>query len=121
MKPLAHIGPPLASSLAAIVNVSVLAALLIRRDALRPDASMIRRIALMGMASIVMALALLGLNSLLTMPASHVTFWLAILLSCEVPIGGLLYLLSLHLFGVLDLASALDGVKRRLNRKRGKA
>ena len=121
MKPLAHIGPPLASSLAAIVNVSVLVALLTRRDALRPDGSMLRRIVLMGLASVIMALALLGLNSLLTMPASHVTFWLAILLSCEVPIGGLLYLLSLHLFGVLDLASALDGLKRRLNRKRGKA
>ncbi|AQS84845.1 MAG: murein biosynthesis integral membrane protein MurJ [Acetobacter aceti] len=120
MKPLAHVGPPLASSLAAILNVSILGALLIRRDALRPEPAMLRRIALMGLAASVMALALLGLNSLLILPASHVTFWLAILLSCEVPMGGLLYLLSLHLFGVLDLANALDGLKRRLNRKRGR-
>ncbi|NHN88209.1 murein biosynthesis integral membrane protein MurJ [Acetobacter conturbans] len=121
MKPLVHVGPPLASSLAAILNVCILSSLLIRRDALRPEASTFGRLGLMAAASVVMALALCGLNSFLPMPTQHVTLWLGVLLTIEVPLGGLLYLLGLQVFGVLDLASALASMRQRLNRRRKKA
>ncbi|MBV1838770.1 murein biosynthesis integral membrane protein MurJ [Acetobacter estunensis] len=120
MKPLAHVGPPLASSLAALLNTTILSLLLIRRDALRPDAALAGRVALMAISSVIMALGLYGLNAMLPAPpTSGRTLWLAMLLAIEVPAGSVVYLLLLHAFGVLDLANALEGAKRRLNRRRG--
>ena len=121
MKPLAHVGPPLASSLAALLNVCILSSLLIRRDALRPNGQMFTRVAQMTVASVVMALVLAGVNTLFPMPSSHITLWLGIMLLVEVPVGGLLYLLALQIMGVLDLATVLDSFKRRLARRKKKA
>ncbi|NHO31224.1 murein biosynthesis integral membrane protein MurJ [Acetobacter fallax] len=118
MRPLAHIGPPLASSLAAIANVAILSMLLFRRDALRIDAVARNRIVLMTVAACAMALILFGANSMLPHPTSRITAWLGLRLAVEVPLGGLVYLILLHMFHVLDLAAALDGARRRLSRRR---
>ncbi len=118
MRPLAHIGPPLASSLAAIVNVAVLSMMLVRRDALRIDGDARGRIVLMAVASCAMALVLVLINAVLRMPSAHVTFWLGLRLAVEIPLAGVMYLLLLHMLGVLDLASALDGMRRRFRRRR---
>lgn len=118
MRPLTYVGPPLASSITAILNATLLSMLLLRRDALRPDPGMMRRTGLMALASAVMGGGLCLVNLVLPFPADHVTLWLTLRLLVEMPIGGLCYLLMLHMTGVLDLASALDGLRRRLNRRR---
>ncbi|GBQ94493.1 integral membrane protein MviN [Acetobacter nitrogenifigens DSM 23921 = NBRC 105050] len=117
MRPLAHVGPPLASSLAAIVNVAALTLLLLKRDALRFDRKLTKRVALMAGAAIAMAAILCAAQAMLTIPASHRTLWLGVTLGIEVPLGAAFYLGVLHALRVLDLASALDGVRRRLARR----
>lgn len=120
MHPLAHVGPPLASSLAAFLNVIILSTLLLRRDALRIDSQTWRRLGTMAACAAAMAVLLTLTEHTLPTPVAHVTFWSALRLSIEVPAGGLLYLVLLHLCGIVDLATALRSVRNRLLRRRTK-
>jgi putative peptidoglycan lipid II flippase len=58
MVPLKHIGPPLATSLAAIFNMVWLGAVLVRRGQLRPDAQLRRRSVRMAAAAAAMGVVL---------------------------------------------------------------
>jgi putative peptidoglycan lipid II flippase len=58
MIPLQHVGPPLATSLAALFNVALLGGLLIRRGQLRADAQLRRRLPRMALAACAMAAVL---------------------------------------------------------------
>ena len=58
MVPLQHIGPALATSLAAMFNVGWLAAVLLRRGELQLDAQVRRRSARMAAAAVVMGVVL---------------------------------------------------------------
>ncbi len=102
MRPLAHIGPPLASSLAAILNTGLLGGFLLRRGWLRPDRVLLWRLARMLLASIAMAAILLVAQSMLTTPVIHMH-------------GGrrLLVLTGLIALGLASYAAALQilGIK----------
>lgn len=116
---LAHIGPPLASSLAAMVNAGVLAWLLIRRGALLPDPRLIRQLAGMAACAGLMAagLVLLGYTALGgAMQAGAIMRVVDVGALITLGIG--LYLGALHLLGVADVGQAVGAVRRRLGRGR---
>ncbi len=71
MVPLRHVGPALATSLAAMFNLGGLAIMLRRSDHLQLDATLRRRSVRMIAASAVMALALLGTQHVLFVPTLH--------------------------------------------------
>ena len=71
MVPLKHIGPPLATSLAAIFNVGWLGVLLMRRGQLRPDAQLRRRSVRMAAAAVVMGIVLWGVQQALFATPPH--------------------------------------------------
>jgi putative peptidoglycan lipid II flippase len=61
MRPLAHMGPPLATSLASTLNTGLLGVVLWRRGWFRPDRALMSRVARTLVATLVMALVLEGL------------------------------------------------------------
>jgi len=71
MVPLKHIGPPLATSLAAIFNMAWLGVLLMRRGQLRPDEQLRRRSVRMAAASVVMGVVLWVLQQALFATPPH--------------------------------------------------
>ncbi|MBV1831744.1 murein biosynthesis integral membrane protein MurJ [Komagataeibacter sp. AV436] len=116
---LAHIGPPLASSLAAMVNAGVLAFILLRRGALVPDPGLLRQLAgMVGCAGLMAGgVALLGYTPLgHAMTAGPLMRIVDVGMLIGLGVG--LYLVALHGLGVTDLRLALGAVKRRLGRKR---
>lgn len=116
MKPLVHMGPPLASSLAAVINVAVLAFLLRQKNALLLAPELLGGIARVGLGAAVMALLLVGIETLLPLPMHFLMrlIWLTVMVGA----GGIFYAGMLHMLGVIDLADVLAGLRRRLNRKR---
>ncbi len=68
MRPLAHVGPPLASSLAAILNTAALLLLLLRRGWLRPTRRLLSRLARMLVSALAMAAVLLAAQRALPHP-----------------------------------------------------
>ena len=65
MRPLRHVGPALATSIAAWLNVALLSVFLRRHEYLRPDRKLISSLVRMIGATGVMAAALLGARHLL--------------------------------------------------------
>ena len=63
MLPFAHLGPPLASSVAAWLNVAVLAFVLIRRGHMALDGELMRAVPRMMLAGLLMVAALLALEA----------------------------------------------------------
>ena len=63
MLPFAHLGPPLASSVAAWLNVAVLAFVLIRRGHMALDGELMRVVPRMALAGLLMVAALLALEA----------------------------------------------------------
>lgn len=116
MKPLVHMGPPLASSLAACINVAVLAFLLRQKNALLLAPETLGGIGRVGLGAAVMAILLVGLETLLPLPAHFILrlLWLTVM----VGVGGMFYAAMLHILGVMDLAELLAALRSRLNRKR---
>jgi putative peptidoglycan lipid II flippase len=112
MVPLGHIGPALATSLAAICNVGGLAFILIRCGHLRPDRQLRRRILGMIAASVTMGLVLLAIRPILFSTSTH---GLAGLMSLAGLIfGGMLaYAAAAHVFGAYDLRDAIRVMLRR--------
>ncbi|GAB6853784.1 murein biosynthesis integral membrane protein MurJ [Asaia astilbis] len=115
-KPLVHVGPPLASTIAALVNLAFLAVILFRRDVFCPDRALIRRLLRVVAASVVMALATLILTRLI---APGLVGWSGLtragMLSVLMGIAGIIYLGALWALGV---ARPDRIVNRLLRRKR---
>lgn len=118
MGPLAHVGPALATSLAAICNVAGLAAVLGRRGHLRPDRQLRRRALGMFAASAAMGLVLLALRPLLFGAPSHGPLRL---LALAALIGGgmLTYAAAAQAFGAYDLRDVARMMSRRRLRAAG--
>ncbi len=119
MRPLQHVGPPLATSLASLVNAGVLTVLLLRRGYLRPDRRMLSRLLRMGVASLAMAgvLALLSHGPLRGLQHEHGLFRIA-LLGLLVTAGMLVYALCLQVLGVVDVRGLPAKLAARLRRRR---
>jgi putative peptidoglycan lipid II flippase len=115
MVPLRHVGPALATSLAAIFNVGGLAVVLARRGHLAPDALLIRRGMRMLAAAGVMALALeLARRELFATPLHGATKLGA--LSVLIGIGLVTYAAAVQLFGAYDLRVVTQRLARRGSR-----
>jgi putative peptidoglycan lipid II flippase len=71
MHPLKHIGPPLATTIAAWLNVTMLAIMLLRRGYLRPDRKLVSRVGRMLGATVLMSLALWAMRHALTPVSGH--------------------------------------------------
>lgn len=115
MKPLAHMGPPLASSVTACANVVFLAVLLQRKNALRLSGATLSHMGRVSIGALLMGLGLWGIEHVVGLPALFVTraLWLAGMV-CG---GGALYAVLLHGLGVADLAAMAARIQRRLLRK----
>ncbi len=113
MVPLAHIGPALATSLAAICNVTGLAFVLLRRGHFTPDRQLYRRCAGMAGASLAMGAALWGVRILLFQTPAHGLLRFA-LLAGLVGAGMLVYALAASLLGAYNLRD----VGRMMSRRR---
>jgi putative peptidoglycan lipid II flippase len=118
MVPLAHIGPALATSLAAICNVTGLALVLRRRGHFVPDAPLGRRCLGMIGASGGMALVLWGSRDLLFQAPPHGWLGLASLAGL-VGAGMLAYAVGASLFGAYDLRDIGRMMSRRRLRRDG--
>jgi len=108
MVPLQHIGPPLATSIAAIVNVCALAFLLLRRGFLVPDTQLRRRIPRMAVAALAMAATLSFLQGwLFGALAAHggdsVRGWRWVALALLVASGIAAYAVAGQAVGAFDL------------------
>ena len=114
MRPLAHIGPPLASSLAAILNTGLLGGFLLRRGWLRPDRVLLWRLARMLLASIAMAAILLVAQSMLTTPVIHMHGGRRLLvLTGLIALGLASYAAALQILGI----KVADQVRRQFRRR----
>lgn len=116
MVPLRHIGPALATSLAAIFNVIALGMVLHRRGHFQPDAPLRRRVARMAISAVAMAAALFLAQTLLfAAPSSGLVRMAA--LSALIGIGLLTYAIATQLSGAYDLRE----ITRMLSRRRLRA
>jgi putative peptidoglycan lipid II flippase len=117
---LEHIGPPLATSLAAMFNVGCLGVLLVRHGHLVADAPMRRRLPRMALAAGAMAATLWVVQLVLFAPAkleaAHGWRWAA--LAALVALGCAAYLLAGQVFGAFDARDALRMLSRRALRRR---
>ncbi len=109
MRPLLHVGPPLATTLAMSVNVILLAALLLRRNYLIPDRLLWSRLARMGLATTAMATLLwLARRHLVPHPGSHVAF---LALAALVAIGLSAYAAAAAALGLLKIPARFKRTK----------
>jgi len=119
-RPLAHVGPPLASSLAASINALALGVMLYRVGGLKIDAPCRSRLWRMTLASLLMTAALIVTEHA---GLGHVASWHGIAriagMTALVVEGGLVYGIALQCLGVTDLRTILGAIKRRLTRRRG--
>jgi putative peptidoglycan lipid II flippase len=113
MVPLAHIGPALATSLAAICNVGGLGFVLLRRGHFAPDRELQRRCLGMVGASVAMSVVLWGLRTLMFQTPPH--GWLRFAsLGGLVGAGMLAYAVAASLLGAYDLRD----IGRKMSRRR---
>ena len=104
MRPLLHVGPPLATTLAMTVNVVLLATLLLRRGYLVPDRMLYSRLARMCLATCVMAVALwLTRMRVVPMAGTHVS----------IPALAILVAVGLAVYGASATLLGLTQVVRR--------
>ena len=113
MVPLAHIGPAIATSFAAICNVAGLGIVLHRRGHFVPDRQLRRRCIGMGGASVVMALALWALRDLLFQSPPHGWARMASLTGL-VGVGVIAYAAAASVMGAYNLRD----VRRMMSRRR---
>ncbi|ABI63307.1 murein biosynthesis integral membrane protein MurJ [Granulibacter bethesdensis] len=113
MNRLHHMGPPLASSIAAYVNVLVLSAMLGRRGHFSADAALRRALSRMGLAALAMGAVLAVFRPLLfdTLPDIHGARWVA--LALLMAIGGGAYVLSGQMLGAFRIRDTLAKIRRR--------
>ncbi len=113
MVPLQHVGPPLATSLAAIFNTATLAVLLRRRSFLRMDARLRRRLPRIGLAAAAMAVTLWLVRARLFDPATtpHGLRWAA--LAGLIGLGLAAYAIAGLALGAFDGREILGKLRRR--------
>jgi putative peptidoglycan lipid II flippase len=116
MVPLRHIGPALATSLAAIFNVGWLAVVLIRRGHLRMDAQLRQRSARVLGATAAMGIVLVLAQQVLFASSQHSTGRL-LALAALVGIGLGVYAIAVVVSGAADLRE----LRRLLDRRRVRA
>jgi putative peptidoglycan lipid II flippase len=106
MVPLQHVGPPLATSLAAMFNVGFLAVLCIRRGYVKADAQLRRRLPRMAIASAAMAAVLWVAEDPIfaALARGHGMRWVA--LGFLVSLGLFTYAAAGQLAGAFDLRDA---------------
>jgi putative peptidoglycan lipid II flippase len=115
MHPFAHVGPPVATSIAAWLNVGLLAFMLRRRNYMRADRLLFSRVARMLAATLLMAGCVFTLRKvLIPAPGHHVALLvLAILIAAGLAAyGGLA-----QAFGVLDSVGMGRKIVRKVIRK----
>ena len=112
MTPLQHLGPPLASSVAAWVNVAALAAILMRRGHLAIDAGLRRSVPRMLLAGLVMVVVLLALDRAVFAPLAARGGWRWLGLAVLVAGGFFSYGAAGQIVGAFDLRELLGGVRR---------
>lgn len=113
MAPLRHIGPAMATSVAAIFNVGGLAWVLYRQGHLAPDALLRRRVGRMLLAALAMAGALYAIQDRLFAMATH-DLARALALAVLVTAGLFAYVVATQLTGAYDLRE----IPRMLSRRR---
>jgi len=113
MAPLAHIGPALATSLAAICNAAGLGAILFRRGHFLPDRVLLRRVLAMVAASLIMAAMLYGLRVVLFAAPPHGALRF-VRLAALIGAGMLAYGVAAQVLGAYDLRE----IRRMLARRR---
>jgi putative peptidoglycan lipid II flippase len=114
MRPLAHVGPPTATSIAAWLNVALLSLMLVRRDYMRPDRLLASRLGRMAGATAVMSVALLGTRmALIPVGGRHVP---ALILALLITIGLVTYGALAQWLGVFDATGVLRKVTARFRR-----
>jgi putative peptidoglycan lipid II flippase len=122
MVPLQHIGPPLATSLAAIFNMGCLAVTLMRRGFLVPDTALRRRLPRMLLAALAMAVTLWFTEDPIFAHAYDHHGTKVFALAMLVGLGCGVYIAAAHLLGAFDLRDVLGLLRRRrLRRTRGSA
>jgi putative peptidoglycan lipid II flippase len=114
MLPLAHVGPALATSFAAIGNVAGLALVLHRRGIFQPDSQLRRRVIGMIAASVAMGLVLLLTRGVLFAHVSSNGMIKLLSLASLITAGMLTYAAAAQVFGAYDLRE----VKRMMSRPR---
>ncbi|WP_323991205.1 MULTISPECIES: murein biosynthesis integral membrane protein MurJ [Nguyenibacter] len=121
MRPLAHVGPPLASSLAAMVNVALLGGVLHRRGALRLGAGTLSRVGRMVLAALGMVVVLVMLDLTVLGPLAVRPNPLRVPAMGVLVLAGMLaYGAGLQLLGVAELRTVGAMVRARLARRRGR-
>ena len=114
MHPLKHVGPPVATSIAAWLNVALLGFMLVRRDYMRPDRMLASRIGRMVAATLVMAVALVGVRMVLV-PAAGQHVRVAVL-AILIVVGLAVYGGLAQGLGVFDVGGVLNKVLVRVQR-----
>ncbi|MBS0558879.1 MAG: murein biosynthesis integral membrane protein MurJ [Proteobacteria bacterium] len=126
MRPLAHMGPALATSLSSMANVALLAAVLVRQGHLRLDARLLSRTPRIVAAAALMALVLAGLGHLLFGADGIGVHGPSLVrlgaLGALVAAGMLAYGIAGQALGAFDLRAVRGAIARRfLRRRRGSA
>ncbi len=113
MVPLRHVGPAMATSIAALFNVGGLAVVLYRQGHLRPDAALRRRVGRMVLSSLAMAGTLYLVQAWL-FSAAHGDLTRLLSLAALVGIGLAAYVVAIQMTGAYDLRE----IPRMLSRRR---
>ncbi len=116
MRPLQHVGPPLATALAATFNMGVLGAILWRRGFLRPDRRLASRAARMLGASLAMSAVLWALERMLWPAFVHTQLLRLVGLAGLIGVGMGLYGVMAQVLGLMDVRDVAKAVRRRLAR-----
>ncbi len=118
MRPLVHVGPAMATSIAAICNCGALGFVLLRRGHFVPDQTLRRRCAGIAGASAIMTLTLWGIGALFFQ--APVDGWLRRLsLGCLIGGGLTAYAAASPLLGGCDLEDLRQVMARRRLRRQG--
>ena len=114
MVPLKHVGPPLATTLAAILNTGLLSAMLLRRGYLAPDRLLATRLARMLGATLIMGAGLwIARDLLIPHPGRHVSL---VALALLIAVGLSLYAALAQALGIADIRTVLAAINRRRKR-----
>lgn len=120
MEPLRHIGPAMATSIAAVVNASVLGLVLLNRGHFAPDTALNRRVVRMMLAAIAMGVVLhLAQGWLFAMASGETSRLLA--LFALVVIGMVTYAAATQVSGAYDLREIPRMLSRRRLRTEGES
>ena len=114
MGPLKHVGPPVATSAAAWLNVFLLGFMLVRRDYMRPDRALFSRLGRMILATASMSAALLGARFVLVPHGGHHVP--VVYLGALIAVGLAVYAIGAQLLGILNGGAVLQRALRTVER-----